>query len=604
MADPEHLRIAREGKSAWDSWRRSHPSERADFSGTDFTVGKNRDIVFSGFEFEGDADFSDTIFGDAPLPYRTHTHGTGPRGSPNGAALFDGAVFRKDANFRHAKFGHNARFDGAVFESGAEFTDATFLNEAEFSAAVFGYGGFSHARFGDSARFRGVLFPGGPSFDFESAVFGNHATFEGASFERASFYMSRFGHQPNFDDCVFAAGKDTAVQFNDAVFGDNASFKGTVFDCRAYFNEAEFGDRAGFEARDQLVFKDAAAARAMALPERYREVYLRRANTADSQAFHDISFSGAQFGEGTVNRSGSESWAVTIRLFFPRLLHSPESRRMRVLDPGPGASFRGRLLQGLCDFSRVQFDQPPDFGGVGQADNLDLSGASFSFRGATWPRWRYWTTHTATATRIRRLRKLASDIHAEDAERDLLALARMVGLGIEWSMWWADVVRPWDYHRMMRPAADDDGQPDEQRRRPHWLRCIATSAWFALRGVGRPAVWTALTLLYRVLSDFGRSVVLPTLWFFVSLLAFGLWYGRYTTLALSLKTAKALGTFTLANSIPFAGSSRKAFEESVAVLFSGGIPIAVHLIGLLNGLVSAVLLFLVIFAVRNRFRIG
>src|SRR5439155_4740653 len=98
---------------------------------------------------------------------------------------------------------------------------------------------------------------------------------------------------------------------------------------------------------------------------------------------HDISFSGARFGEGAVNRFGSESWVDTMRLLFPRLLHSPESHRLRVLDPGPGASFRGRLLQGVCDFSRVRFDQPPDFGGVGQADNLDLSGASFSLRGAT-----------------------------------------------------------------------------------------------------------------------------------------------------------------------------------------------------------------------------
>ncbi len=62
--------------------------------------------------------------------------------------------------------------------------------------------------------------------------------------------------------------------------------------------------------------------------------------------------------------------------------------------------------------------------------------------------------------------------------------------------------------------------------------------------------------------------------------------------------------WSMANSIPFASSSRKAFEDSVAVLFPSGIPIAVHTIGLLNGLVSAVLLFLIIFAVRNRFRIG
>ncbi|NGZ11201.1 MAG: pentapeptide repeat-containing protein [Nitrospira sp. LK70] len=372
MADPEHLRIVRAGKTAWDSWRRTHPSERADFSETDFTVGENRDIVFSGFEFEGDADFSHTIFGNTPIPYQIH--GTGHRGSPDGAALFDGVVFHKDANFRYAQFGHNARFDKTVFESRADFTNTRFLNQAEFSAAVFNSASFSDAHFGEYATFEGVLFVEGPSF--ENAVFGNQARFEGASFEQAFFQMARFEHQANFGNSVFMA-KDTAVQFDYAVFGDGASFKGAAFECRAYFSGAEFGDYTCFDARDRIAFKDDAVTRAKILPERYRALYLDRANAAHSQAFNDISFSRVHFGEGTVNRFRSESLLDKIRLFFPRLLHSPESHRMRDLRPGPGASFRRRILQGVCDFSRVQFDQPPDFGGIGQPDNLYLRAFPF-----------------------------------------------------------------------------------------------------------------------------------------------------------------------------------------------------------------------------------
>lgn len=599
MADPEHLRIARAGKSAWDSWRRAHPSDRADFSETDFTVGENRDIVFAGFEFEGDADFSNSIFGDTPIPYQIH--GTGLRGSPNGAALFDGVVFRKPANFRSARFGRNARFDKAIFESGADFTDAQFLNGAEFSAAVFNSAGFSHTRFGEYATFNGALFVNGP--EFERAVFGDRASFEGASFERAYFQMARFGHNANFSNSVFMA-KDLAVQFDDAVFGDSALFKGAAFECRAYFSGTEFGDYACFDARDCIAFKDDAVTRAKILPERHRALYLGRVNAAHSQVFHDISFARAHFREGTLNRFGSEPLLDKIRLFFPRLLHSPESHRRRDLHFGPGASFRGRLLQGVCDFSRVRFDQPPDFSGIGQPDNLYLSGASFFLRGATWPRWRYWTTDTETATRIRRLRKLASDIHAEDAARDLLAFAQMAGLGIEWSMWWAKVVHPWDFHRMMRPAGVDNTQAGGRAAKTSWLRRIATSLWTAFGGVGRPFVWTVLTILYRALSDFGRSVVLPTFWFLASIVAFGVWYGTYATPVCSLKVVNALAIFTLAKSIPFASFSGKAVEDSVKVLFSDKIPLAVHTIGLLNGLVSAILIFLIIFAVRNRFRIG
>lgn len=599
MADPEHLRVARAGKSAWDSWRRAYPSEHADFSGTDFTTKENRDIVFSGFEFEGDADFNNCVFADTPGPY--HKGCPYRSGSPGGAALFDGVVFRKAANFRSAHFGHNARFDKAIFESGADFTDAQFLNGAEFSAAVFNSARFSHACFGEYATFDGVLFVNGPSF--EMAVFGNQARFEGASFERASFQMARFGHKANFGNSVFMA-KDMAVQFDYAVFGDGALFKGAAFECRAYFSGAEFGDYACFDVRDPIDFKNSAATFAESLPERHRNIYAMRANAAHSQVFYDISFARVHFGEGMVNRYGSESLLDKIRLFFPRLLHSPESHRRRDLSPGPGASFRGRILQGVCDFSRVQFDQPPDFGGIGQPDNLYLSGASFSVRGATWPRWRYWTANTETATRIRCLRKLASDIHAEDVERDLLALARMVGLGIEWSMWWAKVVRPWDYHRLMRPAELDNSQSRGSAANTSLLRRIATSLWSALRGVGRPTVWTVLTILYRVLSDFGRSVVLPTFWFLSSIIAFGVWYGTYATPICSLKTANALAIFTLSKSIPFASFSGKAVEESVKLLFLDDVPMAVHGIGLINGLVSAVLIFLIIFAVRNRFRIG
>jgi len=180
----------------------------------------------------------------------------------------------------------------------------------------------------------------------------------------------------------------------------------------------------------------------------------------------------------------------------------------------------------------------------------------------------------------------------------------MVGLGIEWSMWWAKVVRPWDFHRMMRPAGVDNTQAGRTAANTAWLRRIATSLWSALRGVGHPFVWTVLTILYRALSDFGRSVVLPTFWFLASIIAFGVWYGTYATPVCSMKAANALAIFTLAKSIPFASFSGKAVEDSVGILFPDKIPLAVHTIGLLNGLVSAVLLFLIVFVVRNRFRIG
>jgi uncharacterized protein YjbI with pentapeptide repeats len=592
VADPKHLEIARAGKGVWNAWRLAHPSDCADFSGTDFRSAENCDIVCSGFHLGDSADFSNATFGDTPTWYSIH--GYNPHlGSPAGAALFHGAVFGTDTNFRSAWFGAGARFDGAVFGKSTSFVDAVFAGPSDFTSAVFGSATFYGARFGNGTSFAGVLFVDDSSFD--EAVFGENAQFGGASFGRVSFPCSTFGHEPVFDNAVFSA----LVQFNHAAFGDGARFRGAAFEGPACFDWAEFGDCASFEARDPRAFNEAAKTGAASLPESYRELYLDRARAADPTKFQEISFCGARFGSQDFRRYAGERVILMILRWPRRLLQWERLPR----GPGsPGASFDGRTLPRFCDFSRARFDQPPSFDDVRQADNLDLAGAVFSFRAPTWPRWRYWTTETATATRLRRLRKLASEIHARDAERDFFVLERMAERGIAWSAWRDQVLRQWDFHRRIRVAAVERTRRPRWRRGLAWLRRAATSAWFALRGAGHPAVLTALTFCYRFLSDFGRSVVLPTFWLVVSLFAFGFWYGTYVTGGLSSKTAKVLATFTLANAFPFLNVSRQAFEGSAAALFPS-VPESLHAIVLVHGLVSAVLLFLIILALRNHFQI-
>jgi uncharacterized protein YjbI with pentapeptide repeats len=507
--------------------------------------------------------------------------------------VFQGAVFGGHANFCRTGFGAGSRFDGAVFEGSATFTDAVFAGRSSFTGAVFVSVTFDGARFGNTTWFDGVLFVASASF--VRAVFGEHAGFEGASFNSAHFSYSEFGHNPTFDDAVFSR----LVQFDYASFGDHAYFRGTAFEGPAIFDMAEFGDGATFEAHDPRVFNEAATERAKSLPEGHRELYLNRARTADPSGFQRITYCRARFGSEDSGRDSGERVFRSIVLWLPRLFHSPP-HRMGSQDPG--ASFSGRTLHGFSDFSRAQFDQPPDFADVRQVDHLDLAGAVFSFRASGWPRWRYWTTQTATATRLRRLQRLASEIHAVDAERDFAILERIAERGIAWSAWWAKVVRPWDFHRMMRATPVAGVRRRGRRSGLDWLRGSATSAWFLISGVGRPAVLTMLTCCYRILSDFGRSVVLPTVWFIVSLFAFGFWYGTYVTGGMSWKKASALATFTMANAIPFAGASRQAFVDSAAVLFTS-VPEGVHAIALAQGIVSAVLLFLIILALRNHFRI-
>jgi uncharacterized protein YjbI with pentapeptide repeats len=591
MADSKHLEVARAGTSAWNTWRLAHPSDHADFSGTDFTSAENRDIVFSGFEFGESANFNDTRFGDTPIGYQIY--GVDPnRGSPSGAALFHGAVFGGDASFHRAKFGTEARFDGAVFEGSANFLDARFAGPSRFTGAVFGSVTFDGARFGNYTWFDGVLFVDHASF--ERTVFGEVARFDSAAFGTAYFSYSAFGPRPVFDDAFFA----DRVQFEYATVGDYAWFRGAAFEAGAWFDATEFGGGASFEARDERAFNAAATEKAKLLPERYRELYLNRARAANPSAFQRISFSWARFCSEDPGRSTGESLILRIVRWPQRLLRwSPV--------PGgshsSGASFRGRTLHSVCDFSMARFDQPPDFGDIQQADNLDLGGTTFSFRASVWPRWRYWTTQTETVTRLRRLRALADEIHAVDAERDFFIMERMAERGIAWSVWRANVLRPWDFHQLMR-ATPVQGARRVWRRGLDWSHRTATSVWFALRGVGRPAELTVLSIPYHVSSDFGRSVALPTGWVVISQFAFAFWYSRYITGGMSWHNAVALTTFTLANAIPFVGVSRKAFDSSADVLFTS-IPEGVHAIALVHGIVSAVLLFLIIFALRYHFRI-
>tara|TARA_R110000824_G_scaffold119416_3_gene273514 strand:+ start:145 stop:1215 length:1071 start_codon:yes stop_codon:yes gene_type:complete len=164
LAVGQALKLARQGKDAWNEWAAKPGNANLDvsFEGIDFTQGGNKDINFSEFVFPSGATFSGATFGKN--------------------ANFANTTFGGRAAFRDATFKANIRFDMATFEGYAEFRDTTFSKHASFVAANFKKDLWIHgASFGGDARFVNATFGGTTSF--MGSFFNGPVWFDKSSFE-------------------------------------------------------------------------------------------------------------------------------------------------------------------------------------------------------------------------------------------------------------------------------------------------------------------------------------------------------------------------------------------------------------------------------------
>lgn len=604
MSESAALQAARKGCAALEAFQRAHPEDTLDFRGVDFRDPQNEHIQFSDFEFLIGVDFQGAKFGNTPIQFQVHGHPAG-RGSPKGAALFQKAVFHSGVSFANAIFGDQARFDDSLFKVGANFSETTFGEGAQFSRAVFQTVSFERSILGAYACFDDILVV--QNCSFEETIFGSNAQFDRAFFERAHFQSSLFGEDARFKSAVFSA----LAQFNNTEFGAGACFSGVAFCSRAGFEGATFGDHASFQGVERQTLLVIADERAKSLSPQYAQIIRARVRLADPSVFLRAAFSGASF-TSKAHRYGtmfSQAKGIKARIVEG---FTEVARRIRVLfyplndvmrSRFAGADFSNRSIKGFADFSRVRFEQPPDFQNVQPATALDLAEARFSFRPTAWPRLRYWTTQTETVTRLRRLRKIAKDIEETDIEQSLFILQRMAERGVAWRVWWDNVLHGWGIYHLINAHLKDRKATEIFRLKRQWPLKLARSVWVALTGIWRPLMLTFLVFIYRYSSDFGRSIVLPTMWFVLFLVGAAYWYSLYTPGPYHVERIPDLITFSFSHSFPISPMARQNFENITTRLFPAGMPTKVLAISTGQTIIETLLLFLMALALRNHFRV-
>lgn len=446
---------------------------------------------------------------------------------------FAGVDFREaprdEIHFAGFEFGDSADFSGCRWQR-AFFDEANFGHWVDFGGAT-----FSHR-----AYFRAATF--GHFSDFSRVTFDELATFAGAS----------FGNGDSFGSGSFDG---TSATFVRAIFGSAADFSGASFNPAASFDSAIFQGQVDFSGLSEALFgeklerclgpSDETSAQAReALEARHRSSWKRHGCGPDR--FLDISFAKARF--------------------------------------YADANFSHRSFEDVADFTNARFYRPPNFDGVTNATQIDLTGASVGFGQ---PGRINWITDSQIPIRLRALRKLAEETKNHDLERDLYIEEREAERGVYLRQLW---------------------QYLKQGPKIKWpVNALALLAHL---------VWIGIMFSYWALADYGHSFVRPVIWLALSV-PFFRWRYDEVFAPLMRKAASAnaenyeagLRMLALGNAVPFVGPLT-IDSEIKKFLFCAGAekclpipPEGYQSWVIVQNLLSITLVFFIGLALRNYFKI-
>jgi hypothetical protein len=179
----------------------------------------------------------------------------------------------------------------------------------------------------------------------------------------------------------------------------------------------------------------------------------------------------------------------------------------------------------------------------------------------------------------------------------------MAERGVAWRVYWDDVLHGWGIYHLINAHLKDRKVTEISRIKKRWPLKLARSVWVAITGIGRPLMLTFLVFIYRYSSNFGRSIVLPAIWFVLLLFGAAYWYSLYTPASFHATRIFDLITFSFSRSFPISPMARQSFEDIASRLFPTGIPTEVLAISITQTIVETLLLFLIALALRNHFRV-
>lgn len=575
----------------WNEWVNKNPVCDVTFRGVDFGLLRGQvpegKISFSGFKFPvGRVSFVDAKFGRSGVKFNQADFGEG------------------DVDFFGAEFEQgDVNFNGAIFGDG----------DVRFASTKFGDGNisFKNVKFGKGE----VSFKGLQPFNKNSRK--GSVLFDAADFNegKVNFSFAEFGiGVVSFDESVFGTG---TIDFNHTNFGEGAvifiktqfgdgyvNFQSTSF--RNYRVQKEDKEKEGHVVFDGAVFgkgnvrfdnANIGCSGPSITLGKFKSVeeldYMNVLFRGTSFGEGDVSFSNTRFGNGKIdfeNASFGDGDVFFMNTIFGcghiQFLNNRISADFKFLPaklPGPGSldfrycsffgrfqlirndggpvwgkpiSFEGSNFSNVTEIRNVRFIDVPDFRSTANTHHLSMENIDYQL-----------TPQQPT------VQSLTPHEKNNNISYITLKLQRLKNLA----------EKDGNHYLALKFHADE----------------LRTRRWNQTKKFE-----TIVDIIYDFLCDYGQTIWRPTFFLIICTIIFSLIYLLLSSKDLMEVSCYSYLLFSFTNSVPFLAISRDVRLYSLNNLFNEN-DITTGLYALLSaqGLISAILIFLIGLGIRNHFKI-